>query len=113
MGKILDKYNLSDKVAIITGGIGLLGVKHAEAIAEMGGTPILLDINDQIGEYVVAKITKNFKVACSYYNCDITNEGAIEKVKDDIIISHGKIDILINNAAIDPKVKTHPKEKCS
>ena len=104
--QLLNKFKLTNKVAIITGGIGLLGIKHAEAIAEMGGTPILLDINDEKGGSVAAKIAKKYKTTCSYYNCDITNENAIEKVKDDIIKSHNKIDILINNAAIDPKVKT-------
>jgi len=103
---LLDKFKLTNKVAIITGGVGLLGINHAEAIAEMGGTPILLDINDEKGESVTAEISKKYKTTCSYYNCDITNEDEIEKVKDDIIKFHGKIDILINNAAIDPKVKT-------
>jgi len=103
---LLDKFKLTNKVAIITGGVGLLGINHAEAIAEMGGTPILLDINDEKGESVTAEISKKYKITCSYYNCDIANEYEIVKVKDDIIKFHGKIDILINNAAIDPKVKT-------
>jgi len=111
--KMLDKFNLDNKVAVITGGIGLLGKNYAEAIAEMGGIPILLDINDEKGELIAAKITKNFNIKCSYYNCDITNEGAIERVKDDILISYGKIDILINNAAIDPKVKTDHSHQTS
>jgi len=103
---LLNKFKLTNKVAIITGGAGLLGTKHAEAIAEMGGMPILLDIDDGKGELAAANISKAFNISCAYYNCDITNEGAIEKVKDDIIKTHCNIDILINNAAIDPKVKT-------
>ena len=49
---------------LITGGAGLLGVQHAEAIAEVGGIPILWDIN---GEAVAAKageIDKKFKMVC-------------------------------------------------
>ena len=106
MKKLLDKFNLDDKVAIITGGVGFLGTKHAEAIAEMGGRPLLLDIDNEKGPAIAARISDQYKTTSSYYNCDITNENAIEKVKDDILKSHNKIDILINNAAIDPKVKT-------
>ena len=43
--ELFNKFQLTNKVAIITGGVGLLGIKHAEAIAEMGGIPILLDID--------------------------------------------------------------------
>ena len=39
------KFSLRGRVAIITGGAGLLGIQHAEAIAEAGGIPILWDIN--------------------------------------------------------------------
>ena len=42
---IKESFNLKDKIAVITGGGGLLGEKHAEAINELGGTTVLLDIN--------------------------------------------------------------------
>ena len=61
MGKILDIYNLSDKVAIITGGIGLLGVKHAEAIAEMGGLPILFDIDEKSSQVQAKYINREIE----------------------------------------------------
>ncbi len=102
---ILENFGLKNKVAIITGGAGLLGAKHAEAIAEMGGIPILLDINDN-GNKIAARIAKTFKVDCRYYKCNITDETQIIQVKDDILKQYTSISILINNAAIDPKVKT-------
>ena len=111
--RIIDKFNIKNKVAIVTGGVGLLGEKHAEAIAEMGGIPILLDIDGEKGEATAEKISKIYSISCSYYNCDISNEDVIVNVKDDIIKTHGKIDILINNAAIDPKVKTDNSNETS
>ena len=45
-------FDLSDRVAVITGAAGLLGVKHAEAIAEFGGNPVLVDIK---GEEVIER----------------------------------------------------------
>ena len=38
------QFDLTGRVAIITGGAGLLGLRHAQAIAEMGGIPVLVDI---------------------------------------------------------------------
>ena len=42
-----NKFNLENKVIIVTGAIGLLRVKHVEAIAENGGIPIILDIKEK------------------------------------------------------------------
>ena len=49
MKSVKQSFDLTDKVALITGGAGMLGEKHAEAIAEFGGIPILLDIDKKSG----------------------------------------------------------------
>ncbi len=38
-------FDLSGRVAVITGGAGLLGLRHAQAVAEMGGIPVLFDVD--------------------------------------------------------------------
>ncbi len=111
--EIVNKFQLEDKIAVITGGVGLLGMKHAEAIAEMGGIPILLDIDFEKGKTAAEKISEKYSGNCFFYNCNITNEDAIINTKDEIIKTYGKIDILINNAAIDPKVKSGTKKELS
>ena len=98
-------FDLTDRVAIITGGAGLLGEKHAEAIAEFGGIPILLDIDEKVGIEKAQRISKDYKVDCAFKLCDITDEPQILSVRDSLLRKFGQIDILINNAAIDPKVK--------
>jgi NAD(P)-dependent dehydrogenase (short-subunit alcohol dehydrogenase family) len=97
---------LTDKVAVITGGAGLLGEKHAEAIAEFGGIPILLDIDNKSGTGKAKKISDEYHVDCEFKLCDITDESQISSVRDSLLNKYGHIDILINNAAIDPKVET-------
>ena len=44
---LLEKFSLKEKVFIITGGLGLLGRQHAEAIAEFDGNPIVLDLEEK------------------------------------------------------------------
>ena len=102
---VKQSFDLSDKVAVITGGAGLLGEKHAEAIAEFGGVPILLDIDEKSGIKKASRISNEYEVDCKFMLCDITDESQISSVRDSLLSKFGHIDILINNAAIDPKVE--------
>ena len=102
---VKQSFDLTGKVAVITGGAGLLGEKHAEAIAEFGGVPILLDIDEKSGTNKARRILHEYQVDCEFMLCDITDESQILSVRDCLLSKFGHIDILINNAAIDPKVE--------
>lgn len=102
---IKKQFDLTNKIAIITGGAGFLGQKHAEAIAEFCGIPILLDINEKAGNKIADRISKEFGVICLSVKCDITKQEQLENVKEEFLKEFKHIDILINNAAIDPKVE--------
>jgi NAD(P)-dependent dehydrogenase (short-subunit alcohol dehydrogenase family) len=94
-------FNLSGKTAFITGGGGLLGPKHAEAIIECGGNVILCDI-DHNTKLVADNLNNKYNRECAtFVYGDVCNKLSIEKALESI----DKIDILINNAAKDPKVK--------
>ena len=97
-------FDLTDRVAIITGGAGFLGVKHAEAIAEVGGTPILWDINGEAATTKAFEIYEKFNTNCQGMRVDITDPKAVREALDDVLKAHQRVDILINNAAHDPKV---------
>ena len=58
MKSVKQSFDLTCRVAIITGGAGLLGEKHSEAIAEFGGIPILIDINEKEGNEKAKKISQ-------------------------------------------------------
>ena len=103
--KVVEMLSLSGKTAIITGGAGLLGVKHAEAIAEFGGNPIILDIEEHSIQKAVQDINLNYKTNCIGLKCDITKLSELEASKSMILNEFESIDILINNAALDPKIK--------
>jgi len=105
MKSVKQSFDLTDKVAVITGGAGLLGEKHAEAIAEFGGIPILLDVDEKAGTEKAQRISDEYQVNCEFQFCDITDESQISDIRDALLGKFGRIDILINNAAIDPKVK--------
>lgn len=98
--KVQELFRLDGRVAVITGGAGMLGVRHAEAIAEMGGIPILLDKGKGKLQESVDRLVDRFGKEPRGYVVDITNAKQVEKVTRNIIREQRHIDILINNAAM-------------
>jgi len=95
-------FDLSGKVALITGAGGLLGPKHAEAIIEYGGTTILTDHHlDRAQEKAKVLNHRYGPGSATAYHMDVTDPLSVQTVVDAV----DRIDILINNAAKDPKVK--------
>lgn len=107
MNTILDRFLIEGEVCIITGGAGLLGKKHAAAILSAKGIPVLLDIS--LESLAIAKKTleEEFPNAViEIYQADITNYDALCEVRAQLQEKYGHIDILINNAANNPKVES-------
>jgi NAD(P)-dependent dehydrogenase (short-subunit alcohol dehydrogenase family) len=100
----LDRFDLSQRVAIITGGSGLLGGKHAEAILGAGGTVVLLDIRP-VPAPVLDPLTCRYGNTVVALRADITRPADLESVRSHVLERFGHIDILINNAANNPKVE--------
>ena len=106
MNSVIDRFSLKNKVAIITGGAGLLGVQHAKTIAEQGGIPLLWDVNAKKSKVIAADISAHYQCVCEAFNVDITSSETVEYALLDILTRYDKVDILINNAANDPKPST-------
>jgi len=111
--KTKDMFDLSGRVAVITGGAGLLGVKHAEAIAEFGGIPILADIDGKKAEHKAGGIAETYGMDSLGIRVDITNEDDIHSLLKTVLERFGRIDILINNAAHNPKIEVNGKTNWS
>jgi len=101
----LTRFRIDGKVAVITGGAGFLGVKHAEAILDAGGIPVLADINEEAIRHQAADLAKKYNKDVLGLYADITTLPSVIELCDNCIEQFGKVDILINNAANNPKVK--------
>lgn len=97
-----DFFDLTGRVALITGGAGLLGLSHARAIHRAGGIPILLDVADPDPRELRERA--QFDVEC--LTCNITREDDVKSVLSTVLSKFGRVDILINNAANNPKVES-------
>jgi NAD(P)-dependent dehydrogenase (short-subunit alcohol dehydrogenase family) len=97
---MLKKFNLKGKYAVITGGAGLLGREHCFALLELGCNVICTDISKESLDTFYKSMPEKFLNIFSIKILDIRNENEIIAFTDEL----PKIDILINNAAIDAKV---------
>lgn len=102
--KMIDRFSLQDRVIVITGGAGLLGRKHSEAVAEAGGIPVLLDIYQEPLDAVVANLKEQYGCQALGLICNIADKQIIEACLATVLKTYGRVDGLVNNAANDPKV---------
>lgn len=103
---IASLFDLQGQVALITGGAGLLGYQHAATVLACGGSPVLLDIDLAGLRRTEAQLTQEFGRVVIYKACDITQMDSVEAARISVLQHYGRIDILINNAARNPKVES-------
>jgi len=99
-------FDLTGRVAIITGGAGLLGRKHAEVIASFGGRPVLVDLPAAEPETKAKQLADQVGVEAMGCRVDITRPEQVRELLDTVMARLGRVDILINNAANNPKVES-------
>lgn len=100
------KFDLTSKTALITGAAGLLGSEHAVALLEAGASVVLTDIssaNLESARLTLSKYVGFNQIVCEVM--DVTDPQSIMTVADELATQGLRVDILVNNAAIDPKVK--------
>src|SRR5580704_8970195 len=95
----LERFKLTDRVALVTGGASGIGLATAQALAEAGAQVTIADL--RAAEILAAQRSLEDK------NCfvegvvmDVTKSAKVTKVADDLVAHHGRIDILVNNAGI-------------
>jgi len=103
--RVRQLFNLAGRVAIVTGGAGLLGYHHGAILAAAGAHVILLDLPATEPISRAAQIAAAYGVECLGLATDITNEASVADAGRRVMAKFGRIDILINNAANNPKVE--------
>jgi NAD(P)-dependent dehydrogenase (short-subunit alcohol dehydrogenase family) len=89
-------FSLEGKVAVVTGACGLLGKKHCEALAEAGASVVVADLNPEATRAFAKELgDKHLAVTL-----DVTNDLSILEARENILERYGKLDVLVNNAAI-------------
>lgn len=95
----LQKFDLSGKLAVITGAGRGIGLATAEALGEAGARLVLTDMNGELAESAAASLVEKGYSAVSH-RLDVTQPRDIEQLCERLLAEYGQIDILINNAGI-------------
>lgn len=103
------RYDLTGRTALVTGAGGLLGRQHVVALLEAGARVVVTDVGPKQAEAAVGAIRESYPssevIAAAL---DVTSLDSVRAVADDLARRNIEVDILINNAAIDPKVTSAP-----
>lgn len=100
--KIQEKFNLTNQVAIVTGGVGLLGQEFCGTLAEAGASVAVVDLNADAAKKIADGLNADGYRADSFA-VDITQADSVRAMLDEILSRFGRVDVLVNSAALDPK----------
>ena len=89
-------FSLENKVAIVTGALGLIGKNHCEALAEAGAKVVVCDLD----QTECNNFAGNLPQKSVGISADITDKDSVSDLKERTLKEFGRIDILVNNAAI-------------
>ena len=97
--KIPQMFDLSNQIAVVTGGAGFLGQSISTALAEAGALVYICSRDTKHCEQIAAKLRKQTKSKIKAKFLDIQSSKSVTECFNEISKEHGKIDILVNNAA--------------
>jgi 2-deoxy-D-gluconate 3-dehydrogenase len=99
---ILDKFNLKGRVAVVTGGAGLLGKEFCRTLAEAGAAVVVADVN-QKAAFELARQLEDAGYEATGSGLDVTCPESTQGMVEQTLKEFGRLDILVNSAALDPK----------
>lgn len=105
-GKALQLFDLHGRTAIVTGGAGLLGSEFCRTLAEAGANVVVADFAAERAQQVAAALQEQHFSAVGL-GVDVTQPGSVRGLVEQTLERFGRLDILVNSAALDPKFDPH------
>ena len=109
---VLSLFDLHNRVAIVTGGAGLLGSEFCRTLVEAGAEVVLADIDQEASEAAADRLVTGTK-RISPIAVDVTDPGSVEGLIEETRKRFGQVDILVNSAALDPKFDSYSSQPAS
>lgn len=88
-----------DKVSMVTGGGSGIGLAISKALAREGSSVVIIDVNKEAGESAAEGIRQTGANA-RFFQCDVSNADSVKAAVSVAVESHGRLDCIVNNAAI-------------
>jgi len=102
MNEVLKLFDLTNRVAIVTGGAGFLGQQFSEALSEAGANVVVADIDQAAAAECAGELSNKHNSALGV-GLDVTDTSSVQNLMDLTLEKFGRLDILVNSAALDPK----------
>lgn len=102
MSTIMDKFSLENRVALVTGGAGLLGRQFTRALGEAGASVVVADL-DKAAAVTHADCLVSEGLQALPVGVDVRDPDSVAAMADTAVEAFGRLDILVNSAALDPK----------
>ncbi len=102
----MEMFSLNEKVAIITGALGLIGRQHCYALAEAGAHVVVTDVNAEACVEFAHELNLNTGAKTLGIGADITQRSSVEQLRSSVLGFFDYIDIIVNNAAINDKFES-------
>ncbi len=102
MSNVMEKFSLENRVALVTGGAGLLGRQFSLALGQAGAAVVVADLDHEAAEHQADRIRSEGITALSTA-VDITEPDSVTAMVRSAVDAFGRMDILVNSAALDPK----------
>ena len=97
MAGIQELFDLTGRIAIVTGGATHLGLAMSSALGELGATLVIASRRGELCEEVAATMRAD-GMACTGTGCDVTDPDAVNALVDGVVDQHGHLDIMVCNA---------------
>jgi len=102
MGDVRDKFDLAGRVAIVTGGAGLLGKEFSKSLAQAGASVVVADIDERKGQQVAHEL-EGMGLRVLPVTVDVGERASVAAMVSATLRKWSRVDILVNSAALDPK----------
>lgn len=99
----LRQYDLGGRVAIVTGGAGLLGMGYCHTLAAAGARIAIADIDEAKAKQLADEVIHASATETLGWRTDVSDPSSVREMVEQVMNQFGRIDILVNNAALDPK----------
>jgi len=94
-----DSFSLKGKNAVVTGAVGVLGVKFCEGLAEYGANVAVVDLDEMQAQSFADHLRQKFSINAVGIGCDVSSAKEVERMVETVVEELGSINILLNNAA--------------
>jgi NAD(P)-dependent dehydrogenase (short-subunit alcohol dehydrogenase family) len=92
-------FDLKGKVAVVTGGAGILGRHFCAGLADAGANVAVIDIDTHAAHSLAQELASSYDVTAKGYSCDVSDDHSVKQIASQILTDFNRIDILHNNAA--------------